>query len=123
MKILHITPWYAPAWAAGGTAVSVTNFCEGLANINSDVTVFTTLDSGEKKPLSKNSFFELRNKVKVYYFKCGILGSSFRGAALSIEMALAIFKNFRKFDIIHLHSTRNLYGFIVLIACKLNKKH
>ncbi len=122
MKILHITPWYAPAWAAAGTAVSVTNFCEGLANINCDVTVFTTLDSGEKKPLSKNSFFDLRNKVKVHYFKCGILGSSFRGAALSIEMALAILKNIRKFDIIHLHSTRNLYGFIVLMACKLYKK-
>ena len=122
MKILHISPWYAPAWAAAGTAVSVTNFCEGLANINYNVTVFTTLDSGEKIPLCKNSYFKKRNHVKVYYFKCGILGSSFRGAALSIEMAFAIFRNIRKFDLIHLHSTRNLYGIITFIACKLYKK-
>ena len=37
-------------------------------------------------------------------------------------MAFSIIHNLHKYDLIHIHSTRNLYGIITMLACRLNKK-
>lgn len=122
IKVLHITPWYAPAWSSGGTAVAATNLCEALVKLDCDVTVFTTLDSGGGNFLAKNSFNKIRKGVKVFYFNCGIFKSRFRSAALSLEMFIKIFNNANSFDLIHIHSTRHIYGIATLIICKIINK-
>ena len=122
IKVLHITPWYAPAWSSGGTAVASANLCESLAKLNCNITVYTTLDAGGGKFLSKKFFHEIRNGVKVFYFNCGIFRSSFRSAALSLGMIIKIFSQAHNFDLIHIHSTRHIYGIVTLIICKILNK-
>jgi glycosyltransferase involved in cell wall biosynthesis len=121
LKILHVTPWYAPAWATGGTAVSVSSYCEALAAQAVDVTVFTTTDKGRGERLHPSSFETVREGVVVKYFACGVFGIKARQAALSWRMFWQIFKCARDFDVIHVHSTRHIYGLAVLISSKIFK--
>ena len=118
MKVLHISPWYAPAWASGGTAVAATNLCEELSKQGIDISVFTTTDMGGEKKISESTIHEERRGVSVTYFSCGIFGSTKRQAALSWELCIAIIKNTRKFDLVHIHSTRHIYGLAASYACR-----
>lgn len=121
MKILHVTPWYAPAWATGGTAVSASSYCEALAAQGVDVTVFTTTDKGRGERLHPSSFETVREGVVVKYFACGVFGIRARQAALSWRLFWQIFRCARDFDVIHIHSTRHIYGLAVFISSKIFK--
>ena len=121
MKVLHISPWYAPAWASGGTAVAAANLCEELSEQGVDVSVFTTTDMGGGKKISESTTHDKRNGVSVDYFSCGIFGSTKRQAALSWQLCIAIIKHAGKFDLVHIHSTRHIYGLAVSFACRRAK--
>ena len=41
MKLLHVTPFYEPAWAYGGMVRAVAGLCRALAKRGHDVTVVT----------------------------------------------------------------------------------
>jgi glycosyltransferase involved in cell wall biosynthesis len=43
MKVLHVTPFYEPAWAYGGTVRAVAGLCRALVRRGHDVTVLTAL--------------------------------------------------------------------------------
>src|SRR5205085_1289760 len=43
MRILHVTPFYEPAWAYGGMARSSAGLCRALARRGHEVTVATAL--------------------------------------------------------------------------------
>jgi len=43
MKLLHVTPFYEPAWAYGGMVRAVSALCRALAGRGHDVTVATAL--------------------------------------------------------------------------------
>ena len=43
MKLLHVTPFYEPAWAYGGMVRAVAGLCRALAKRGHDVTVLTAL--------------------------------------------------------------------------------
>jgi glycosyltransferase involved in cell wall biosynthesis len=43
MKLLHVTPFYEPAWAYGGMVRAVAGLCRALARRGHDVTVVTAL--------------------------------------------------------------------------------
>src|SRR5881296_3455913 len=43
MRILHVAPFYAPAWAFGGMARAATGLCRALVRRGHDVTVVTSL--------------------------------------------------------------------------------
>jgi len=118
LKILHITPWYAPAWASGGIATASSNLCEKLAELSCNITVFTTLDAGGNKLLGKKSFENVRNGVKVFYFKTGIFSFNLRKAQFSAGLIFNIIKSAKNYDICHIHSSRTIYGFITFLTCK-----
>ena len=69
MKILQITPNYAPAWHLGGVVSDVSNLSRELVRMGHEVTVFTT-DSGKYQrmavPLNKAVDVE---GVTVFYFR------------------------------------------------------
>jgi glycogen synthase len=69
MKILHITPNYAPAWHLGGVVRLVSGLCRELVRLGHDVTVFTT-DSGKDRRMAVplDQALEI-DGVKVFYFK------------------------------------------------------
>ena len=121
MKILHITPWYEPAWASGGTAVSVSSLCRELYNQGADITVLTTTDLGDGSLLSKKSLIKKVGGVEVRYSSCGILGLNYRRAAFSFKMVLDIIKLSKNYDLVHIHSTRHIYGLVLAILAPLYK--
>ena len=121
MRILHITPWFQPAWRTGGTATSSSQICKSLAYLGLDITVFTTTDSGRDEPLYLDDYYLEKDNVKIYYFKCGLFNLSFRKAAISFSFLIAIFKNINKYDLVHIHSTRHIYGLLVFYLCKIKK--
>src|SRR6185503_15187989 len=43
MKLLHVTPFYEPAWAYGGMVRAVAGLCRALARRGHEVTVVTAL--------------------------------------------------------------------------------
>ena len=122
MKVLHVTPWYEPAWASGGTAVAVSNLCAELVEQGVDVTVLTTTDAGAGAKLADHSFEEVRLGVRVRYSKCGVAGILYRQGALSFGLVRDIFRLGRDYDVIHVHSTRNIYGLAVMLAAAVYRK-
>lgn len=96
LKILHYIPVYAPAWKFGGPVLSVSQLCEGLANLGHEVEVFTSnagLENQTELPLNQPI---IRNGVKVTYFvKEPGMGIHCPG------MEQAVTARAKEFDIIH----------------------
>ncbi|WP_159460601.1 glycosyltransferase [Calothrix rhizosoleniae] len=97
LKILHYIPVYAPAWKFGGPVLSVSQLCEGLANMGHEVEVFTSnagLENQPELPLNKQI---IRNGVKVTYFE--------QKPGMGIHcpgMEQAVKERVKEFDIIHI---------------------
>ncbi len=118
MKVLHVTPWYEPAWSSGGTAVSASNMCRALVRLEAEVCVLTTTDMGAGQVLSKQSYVDELGGVEVHYAACGLAGTSFRQGAFSFTLCKNIVSKVAAFDIVHIHSTRHVYGAVTALACR-----
>ena len=71
LKVLHVTPSFAPAWLHGGPAVSVYELCRRLPGFGIEVRVLTTDANGPYKTLEIESgaTVELHKGLKVQYCK------------------------------------------------------
>lgn len=122
MKILHVTPWYEPAWNSGGTAVATSNLCQALAKKGVNITVYTTNDKGEGKrlkvPLNKKIPL---NGVNVWYFQCGVF-RNWKAAIYSKNLSEKLKETFKTFDLIHVASTRHWHGYMVNKLSKIYGK-
>jgi glycosyltransferase involved in cell wall biosynthesis len=98
MKILHITPNYAPAWHLGGIVRHLSGLCQELVQLGHDVTVFTT-DSGkyQRMAVPLDQAVEI-DGVKVFYFKTDF----HLKFAFSRSLGKACRGLMRTFDILHL---------------------
>lgn len=109
MRILHITPYFYPAWAYGGTPRVVFELCKKLAKRDHEVTVFTT------DVLDKQSRFKKKKQpvkiegCRVFYFKnlSNSLAYNYK-LPLPFGMLAAFVRGTEKFDIIHLHEYRTV---------------
>ncbi len=96
LKILHYIAVYAPAWKFGGPVLSVSQLCEGLADLGHEVEVFTSnagLNHQPELPLNQTV---IRNGVKVTYFT--------QESGIGIHcpgMEQAVTARAKEFDIIH----------------------
>jgi len=122
MRVLHVVPWYEPAWSAGGTATAVKTLCRSLAAQGVEVTVYTTNDGGGgtyldvplEQPLDLGG-------VEVWYFRCGLLGD-WKAAAFSQGLNRKLRETIAHFDLIHVSSTRHWHGFQVYRLAQLYAK-
>jgi glycosyltransferase involved in cell wall biosynthesis len=107
MRILHVTPFYEPAWAYGGMARSSAALCRALARRGHEVTVATArLEAGS--PLE-----EARDGVRVRRFR----GPAALNALL-VPWGWGLREFLRRetdsFDLAHLHGHRS--GFAISAA-------
>lgn len=106
MKVLHIVPWYEPAWATGGTAVATSMLCRTLAKKGLDITVYTTDDNGKGSYLNVPLNKEVNlGGVKTYYYHCDFWWKkkrSFNSKGLIRKLK----ENNDRYDLIHLSSSR-----------------
>lgn len=110
MKILHITASYKPAYVYGGPIMSVAMLCEQLVKAGHAVQVYTTTANGAAeldvitgKPIEVDS-------VPVTYFTRKTKDHSH----LSPALLKAVYRDAKKFDIVHIHAWWNL---AVVLAC------
>lgn len=113
MKILHITPSYKPAFTYGGPTVSVSRLCEELANAGEEVDVFTTTANGSEELSVQAGEPNFLEGVRVTYF-CRLTGDH---THFSPALLLALWKQGKDYDIIHIHSWWNLVSVFSVLLC------
>ena len=100
MRILHVVPYYLPAWRYGGPIKSVHGLCKGLASLGHDVHVFTTnMDGPRHLDVPVGTPVEI-DAVKVWYFPSTRLKRLFWAPALG----QALKDQVHTFDLLHLHT-------------------
>ncbi len=100
MKILHITPFFEPAWHLGGVVHSISHLCRGLVQQGHEVTVFSTDSGGNRRlPVPNNQPVDVGG-IKVYYFKTDF---SFK-YCYSRDLREACHRLMKDFEIVHLTS-------------------
>ena len=100
MRILHVTPTYLPAYRYGGPIYSVHGLCKSLVKRGHAVDVFTTNVDGAYNSDVPTGIPVPVDGVQVFYFKSQFM----RRIYFSPQMAMALLKQIKKYDVIHLHS-------------------
>lgn len=104
MKVLHITPYYEPAYIYGGPITSVGRLTKELSCQNTTVTVWTTNANGTKLLDIEPNRTQNVEGVSVCYFS--VIGSP--KFFFSLRLLIELFKKINSFDIVHVHTWWNL---------------
>lgn len=108
MKILHLTPFYEPAWSAGGVVRGTSLLCRALRKVGFDVTVYTTDSSGHGRlDVPVNQPVDVGG-VRVFYFHAETSGSFCYSRALSV----ACRETLGSFDLMHTAAIWNYPGIV-----------
>jgi glycosyltransferase involved in cell wall biosynthesis len=100
MRVLHVVPYYLPAWRYGGPIRSVHGLCKGLARLGHDVHVFTTnIDGPSDLDVPIGMPVDI-DAVKVWYFP----STHLRRLYWSPDLAQELKHQVRSFDLLHLHT-------------------
>jgi glycosyltransferase involved in cell wall biosynthesis len=102
LRVLHVTPYFAPAFRYGGPPRSILGLCQTLGRLGADVEVFTTTANGEN-PLPAAPQGVCYDGVRVRYFPLDWAGIGWHATGLSGALALAA----RRADLVHVHGLWN----------------
>ena len=119
MKILQVISSFPPAYAYGGGPTAAYEISKELVKKGHDVTVYTT------DAYSLNSRFKYTENpiwldgIEVYHFKnISNKYAYVKNLSLAPEMAFALNKNIKKYDIVHLHEYRSFQSIFVYLFTK-----
>lgn len=122
MRILHLTPYYRPAYAYGGVVRSVEGMAKALASRGHQVTVLTTdaLDQGRRYPGPRDEMIE-----GIRVLRCAN-ALPFLRARWNLSTALGMKRGgealLPNVDILHAHEFRTMENLLVLpVAKRLGK--
>lgn len=115
MRILHVAPCYAPAWAYGGPVRAVTGLTSELARRGHEVAVLATDGFvGEGQPgLSDPSGVTVR-RYRVASQGLARAGRLFVAPGLDMAVHAAV----RRAEIVHVHEHRTLQAISTALACR-----
>ena len=109
MNILHIVPYFYPAWSYGGTPRVVFELCRELVKKGHNVTVYTTDVFNKNSRQSTNCIEAEVEGIKIKYFKNISNSLAFNQKVfISPAISKALKKNLKQFDMVHLHEFRTL---------------
>jgi len=110
VRVLHVTPFFAPAWVYGGLPESAYQFARHLARAGATVRVLTTDANGWGTRLDAAAMrsYAHRDNIEVRY--CGRVRASV-GIARTLG---ALAESMRWADVIHLHAA---YSFPTIPIC------
>ncbi len=112
MRILHVTPYYAPAWSYGGVVSAVTGLATAQAARGHQVTVLTT------DALSATARNPVRHEVidGVTVIRCRNLSNTIR-AHLNLSLPPGVGRAFARIadqiDVIHAHELRTVENLLI----------
>jgi len=105
VRVLHVTPYFAPAFRYGGPPRSILGLCQALMEAGVEIEVFTTTANGPQPlaPAPEGTEYE---GVRVRYFPLAWPRRYWRasGLAAAIERALP------SADLVHVHGLWNMTG-------------
>lgn len=115
MKILHVIPTYKPAWVYGGPIHSISTLCEHLAAAGHQVRMLTTTANGPGELPVTPGELQLVDGVEVQYFR------RYTGdhTHLSPGLVAAVWRQCRRFDVVHIHSWWNIPVMLSVLVCLL----
>jgi len=105
MRVLHVTPYFAPAFRYGGPPRSILGLCRALGHAGVDVEVFTTTANGAD-PLPAAPRGTDYEGVPVRYFPLAWPKRYWRGAGLRP----ALMESAAQADLVHVHGVWNITG-------------
>jgi glycosyltransferase involved in cell wall biosynthesis len=115
MKVLHVTPYFAPAFRQGEMAESVYRLCLNVARAGCDVKVLTTnADSGGAVlPISTRREYVIAAGLAARYCRRHLRST------LSTQLARRLALQIRGADVVHLTSVYSFPVMPTLMACRL----
>jgi glycosyltransferase involved in cell wall biosynthesis len=113
VRILHVTPYFAPAFCYGGPPRTILGLCQAERRLGVDVTVFTTTAGGRESlpsAVDKPAWYE---EIPVFRFPLGLAGRFFHAP----KLAGAITSRAGDFDLVHIHCLWNFTEWSAAFAC------
>jgi glycosyltransferase involved in cell wall biosynthesis len=104
VKILHVIPYFYPAWRFGGSIKVAYDVSRKLVERGHSVTVYTTDILDEKTRV--DDLYRNVEGVNVYYFKNLSLKAANRRMYFAPSLISAVSDNADSFDIVHIHGNR-----------------
>jgi glycosyltransferase involved in cell wall biosynthesis len=113
VRVLQVSPFFAPAWCYGGLVESVFQFSRNLAREGATIRVLTTDANGPGRSLDASERMYARNSdLEVQYCKRVVRQS------VSIEMLRALAEQVRWADVVHLHAAYSFPTIPTLLAAR-----
>ncbi len=103
--MLHVTPYFAPAFRYGGPPRSILGLCRALVDVGVDVEVFTTTANGNE-PLPPAPEGTEYDGIRVRYFPLGWPQRYWRASGLRAALERAL----PAADLVHVHGLWNMTG-------------
>ncbi len=113
MRVLHVTPYFAPAFRYGGPPRSILGLCRALESTGVDVEVFTTTANGDR-PLTAAPGGVDYEGVRVRYFPLAWPERYWRAEGLGVAVTAAA----RAADVIHVHGLWNMTSWSGVAAAR-----
>lgn len=118
LRVLHIAPYYSPAWAYGGSVRVVAELAARQAARGHAVTVATTdaLDAHHRLPSGRH----MVDGVAVHRFRNLSNALAWRRLFLPLGWQRGVAHLLREVDVVHLHEVRSLLNALALPALLRN---
>lgn len=99
LRVLHVAPYYLPAFRYGGPVRSVHGLAAATAALGHEVHVYTTNIDGDASIDPPDDVPVVRDGVQVSYFAAGLGRRVFRAP----DMGPALEASVASFDVVHIH--------------------
>ncbi|HLX04824.1 MAG TPA: glycosyltransferase [Candidatus Binatus sp.] len=118
LRVLHVTPFFAPAWVYGGLPESAYQFARYLALAGVTVRVLTTDANGWGRRLDAASMaaYAHRDGIEVRY--CARVARQ----SVSLELLGALAEQVRRAEVVHLHAAYSFPTIPTLLAARMLKR-
>jgi glycosyltransferase involved in cell wall biosynthesis len=118
VRVLHVTPSFAPAWVYGGLPEAVYQLAKNEAGAGAAVRVVTTDANGWGKRLDASAIAEYahRDGIEVRYCAC------IARQSVSLELLGALAAQVRWADVVHLHAAYSFPTIPTLLAARMLKR-
>jgi glycosyltransferase involved in cell wall biosynthesis len=115
LRVLYVTPFFAPAWVYGGLPESAYQFARHLARAGATVRVLTTDANGWGTRLDAAAMqaYAHRDNIEVRY--CARVARQ----SVSVELLGALAESIRWADVVHLHAAYSFPTIPTLLAARL----
>ncbi len=118
IRVLHVSPFFAPAWVYGGLVESAYQFARHLARAGAAVRVLTTDANGSGKKLDSVAMAAYAHGDRFEVRYCARVARQ----SVSLELLGALAEQVRWAGVVHLHAAYSFPTIPTLLAARMLKR-